>query len=136
MLYVMLTQGCIMTKYSNTKRNTSRSIKITSVWKSKISIPFELINNLVVVPLRINDSDTLHFVLDTGVGRMLITELPVDKELTIKYTRNVKLNGLGDEEPVVALFSSGNSFVMDGIAGDSLDVVVMLEDVFNLSSFM
>jgi len=133
---VVFAQACITFSPDHSAQNTNRDIKITKAWKRKISIPFELINNLVVVPLRINDSDTLHFVLDTGVGRMLITELPEDKELAIKYTRNVKLSGLGDDEPVVALFSSGNTIVMDGVAGDSLDVVVMLEDVFNLSSFM
>lgn len=135
-MLVLLVQGCATSNLDLTGRNTSRSIKITKAWKRKVSIPFELINNLVVVPLRINDSGTLYFILDTGVGQILITELPVDKEMTIKYSRNVRLSGLGADEPVMALFSSGNKIVMDGITGGSLDVVVMLEDIFNLSSLM
>ncbi len=113
-----------------------RDIQIENPRSKKVYMPFELINNLVVIPLRINNSDTLHFVLDTGVGRTLITELLNNKEFTIKYSGRVALSGLGEEAPMEALFSAGNNVYLEGIKGDSLDVVLMLEDRFNLSSFM
>ncbi len=117
-------------------QRVEREIKIEDPNVKKVYMPFELINNLVVIPLRINDSDTMHFVLDTGVGRTLITELSDNEEFTIRYSGKVKLSGLGEDAPMEALFSSGNKVYLEGIIGDSLDVVLMMEDRFNLSSFM
>ncbi len=126
--------GCAT--HSKLAQRVNRDIQIEDQKTKKIYMPFELINNLVVIPLRINNSDTLRFVLDTGVGRTLITELSANKEFTIRYSGKVTLSGLGEAEPMEALFSAGNSVYLEGIKGDSLDIVLMLEDRFNLSSFM
>ena len=37
-------------------------------------IPFQLHSNLIIVPVRINESDTLYFILDTGVSNTIITD--------------------------------------------------------------
>ena len=41
--------------------------------KNVARIPFELHSNLIVVPVKINVSDTLRFILDTGVSSMMLT---------------------------------------------------------------
>ncbi len=37
-------------------------------------IPFQLHSNLIIVPVQINQSDTLYFILDTGVSNTIITD--------------------------------------------------------------
>lgn len=119
-----------------TAERKSRDIRISNPNRGSVSMPFELINNLVVIPMRINDSDTLHFILDTGAGRTIITELSIGQEFTIQYEQDFELSGLGNSGPVPALFSGGNEIQLRGIRGEDHGVVFLLEGVFNLSNFM
>ena len=73
--------------------------------QNKVSFKFKFINNLIIVPVIINDSDTLHFILDTGLSTSIMTEISMGDSLSLNYTRQVKLNGLGRGDPVDALHS-------------------------------
>jgi len=71
--------------------------------KQKYSrIPFKLYNNLIIVPVLLNKgSDTLNFILDTGVGYTLITDSTfVDKLQIPPHTRKVGVKGGGVGEVV------------------------------------
>lgn len=113
-----------------------RNIRISNPYKGTVSIPFEFINNLVVIPVRINNSPPLKFILDTGVGRTLITELGVNQAFEINYQENIQLNGLGSGSSLPALVSRDNKIYLDEIEGENHTVVFLLEGRFNLSNFM
>ncbi|MFD2291660.1 aspartyl protease family protein [Mariniflexile gromovii] len=71
-------------------------------------IKFQLINNLIIVPVEINGV-TLSFLLDTGVSKPIIFNyLNVSDTLKIKNTESIFLRGLGEGESVEALKSSNN----------------------------
>jgi len=55
---------------------------VNSTQKS-VSFPFKFINNLIILPVVINDSDTLQFILDTGVSRSIMTELSIGDSLLL-----------------------------------------------------
>lgn len=121
----------------------SESLYAQDQWKNmsfvnprekKVSFPFKFINNLIIIPVIINDSDTLHFILDTGLSTTLMTELSMGDTLSLTYSRQVKLKGLGEGEPVDAIHSYGNNFYISGIRGDNQDLLILLQNVFNLSS--
>lgn len=99
-----------------------------------VSFPFKFINNLIIIPVIINDSDTLHFILDTGLSTTIMTELSMGDTLSLMYSRQVKLKGLGEGEPVDAIHSYGNIFYISGIKGINQDLLILLQNVFNLSS--
>ena len=102
----------------------------------KVVIPFKLINNLIVIPVSINGSDSLNLVLDTGVGTTLITELPENTALGFNYLRTVKVGGLGEGEAVDVLYAPNNTIEIKKAKGEKQDVLVMVEDIFHLSSFL
>jgi len=129
-----LFQGCFRQILEGDREN--RDMRIENPYRGTVSIPFDQINNLVVIPTRINNSDTLWFVLDTGAGRTVITELAEDQGFTIKYQREIMINGLGDSDPIPALLSEGNNIFLNGIEGENHTVVFLLEGRFNLSNFM
>lgn len=104
--------------------------------KKSISINFELINNLIVIPVIINDSDTLHFILDSGFNSVMISELGLNESVSLNQTRKVQLVGLGEGEPIQAIYSTGNDLHISGIVGKSQDVYILVEDIFFLSSKM
>lgn len=109
---------------------------IVSKSKKPIIIPFKMVHNLILIPIRINNSDTLQFVLDTGVSTAIITGLPNGEDLSLNYTKEIELSGLGEGDAIKALYSSGNTLSMDGAIGFNHEVLYLLEDVFHLSSSM
>ena len=104
--------------------------------RNRVSIPFKLVNNLMVIPLSINGSDTLNFILDTGVSKTIMTNLYFEGSMMLNRAKDVKLSGLGDGEPIPAIISKENIIKMDGIVGSNQEIYVLLEDIFFLSSSM
>jgi hypothetical protein len=100
----------------------------------KIKVKFKLINNLIVIPLRINNSDTLNFILDSGVSNTLLTELMSYDSLWLQEAKEVTLHGLGNGEPLKALKSSGNRIDISGLSGENQEICIFMKNVLNLSS--
>ncbi|MBO6620515.1 MAG: aspartyl protease family protein [Balneola sp.] len=133
-LLVACLSGCSRFILEGDRKN--RDIRIRNPYRGTVTIPFEMINNLIVIPMRINNSDTLKFILDTGAGRTVITELGPYQSFEIEYQGDVSLNGLGNSGPLPALISRGNRIYLKGIKGENHTVVFILEGRFNLSNFM
>ncbi|GAB3526985.1 hypothetical protein GCM10027443_02830 [Pontibacter brevis] len=104
--------------------------------RKKVSIPFKLVHNLIVIPVKINNSQPLNFILDSGVKNTLITHLYHDDALELKDVNKIIINGLGEGHTIEAYESFGNEMFMQGIKGINHQVYVLLEDVFDLSSYM
>jgi type II secretory pathway component GspD/PulD (secretin) len=60
-----------------------------------ITIKFKSASNLIIIPVTINESDTLNFILDTGVKYPIITELPFVNKLNLNYLMPVKIQRTG-----------------------------------------
>ncbi|HEV7346755.1 aspartyl protease family protein [Telluribacter sp.] len=99
-------------------------------------IPFKLHANLVIVPVQINNSDTLHFILDTGVSTIIITDPTVARYVNKGYTRTVTIDGIGNEERRQASISIGNTFRMGNVRAYDQNLVVLEEDLLKLSEFI
>ncbi|MBC5991768.1 aspartyl protease family protein [Pontibacter cellulosilyticus] len=104
--------------------------------RKNIKLPFKLVHNLIIIPVKINDSQSLNFILDSGVRNTLITRLYYSDSLNLKSADKVAIRGLGSGHDIEALYSGGNTMQMKGIQGDNHQVYVLMEDVFNLSHRM
>lgn len=102
--------------------------------QKRLILPFKLVNNLIILPVQINDSDMMNFIVDTGVNSTIITELSLSNTISLNYTRKKTLRGLGEGEDLEALHSFGNEFNISGIKGKNQHVFMLLEDVFHLST--
>lgn len=99
-------------------------------------VPFELHANLIIVPVQINTSDTLHFILDTGVSSTIITDPSVAEFINTKYVRNLKLDGVGKDSTLEAKVSIGNTFRVGYARTYDHNLVVLQEDVLKLSELI
>lgn len=99
-------------------------------------IPFELVNNLIIIEASINGSIPMKFILDTGVASTLLTSLPVGEELYLAHTRTITLSGLGEGNSIEAFYSDENFLSIKNIIGRNVEVLFLKKDIFNLSSFM
>jgi len=101
--------------------------------KKKTKLKFKQINHNIVIPARVNDSDTLWFILDSGLGTSLITELTANDSLTIKYAKKIKLHGLGEGESLEAFSSHKNDIYIGDLHFENQDINALLQDIFFLS---
>lgn len=99
------------------------------------SIPFKLVNNMIVVSAEINGAK-LSFLLDTGVKKTMLFNLKIEDSIQLRNVNQLKLKGLGEGSTINALSSSGNYFKMKGIINPSLSVFVITDELFDLSAKM
>lgn len=99
------------------------------------SIRFQLINNLIVIPLNINGK-SLSFILDTGVNKTILFNLTKNDSIGLNDVKRLTLQGLGSGKPVEALLSKNNSFRIRNLSSSNQDLFVILNDKFNVSGRM
>jgi hypothetical protein len=104
--------------------------------RTTLRIPFEVHSNLIVVPVRINQSDTLRFILDTGVSTTIITDPNALPASSLRLTRRVTISGAGEGEAVHAHIAIGNTINMSGMQANHQNIVVLENDILQLSEFV
>ena len=99
----------------------------------KTVIPFQLINNLIFIPLNINGVE-LTFLLDSGVNETILFSLD-EKEIKFNDTEKVKFSGLGESKNIEGL-QSNNNVVNIGKGYQDLKhtIYIILDESINFSS--
>lgn len=103
--------------------------------ESKAVFSFQVINNLVVIPVLMNDSVEMKFILDTGVRTTILTD-GNNNHLDVAYNRPVKISGLGDSGEIDAFVASNVKLQLPGITGRGQTLIVLGEDYLNLQSHL
>ena len=96
-------------------------------------IKFQLINNLIIVPVEVNGSK-LSFVLDSGVNKPILFNLTDQDSLQINNVSEITIRGLGEGEPIKALSSNGNTFQLKNIKNKDQLLYVILDRSLNFST--
>lgn len=103
---------------------------------SKIKIPFKQINNLIFIKVLVNDIP-LTFLLDTGVAETVLFSLEETDHVKFFNVEKTMLKGLGNEDAITALRSSGNTLkISDKLIDPSHDVLIILEEDINFSTMV
>jgi len=102
------------------KNNVSKKIK------------FQFTNNLILVPLEINDV-TLSFILDTGVNKPILFNLSESDSIDLKNTKTFYLHGLGAEGKIKALRSSYNKMKFGNALSVNQDLYVIFDKTINFT---
>ncbi|WP_163715267.1 aspartyl protease family protein [Mangrovibacterium lignilyticum] len=102
-----------------------------------LTIDFKTASNLIIIPVIINDSDTLNFILDTGVRIPIITELPFVDKLSLNYMQPVSISGLGEGESMTAYRSGNNTMkIGSGLVSYNQEVHMVIDDDFQISQIL
>ncbi|MDA3929257.1 MAG: aspartyl protease family protein [Prolixibacteraceae bacterium] len=104
--------------------------------KKKFTIDFKLISNLIIIPVSINGSDTMNFILDTGVRDPIITELTLVEELNLNYMKSIELRGLGNDMITQAYQSGDNTITLPGLSASHQKINVVLDENFQISQIL
>lgn len=92
-------------------------------------IPFQLINNLLVVKAEVNGT-TLSFLLDTGAKASVLFS-SIDS-LYLRDTSSVKIKGLGAKKEILFLRSDHNTVQLGHVVDTSHTLFVGYDDDFSL----
>lgn len=105
------------------------------VHKKKVNIPFKLERNLMIIKLKINNKGPFNFILDTGVGLMIITDPKLVDSISIPNKRTLKIPGLGEGDDSEAYVTSTLDVAIPGLVSYDVAAAILKKDVFNLSGY-
>ncbi|MBL4674659.1 MAG: aspartyl protease family protein [Mucilaginibacter sp.] len=101
--------------------------------KKKVNIPFKMMRNMIIVKMSINNKGPFNFILDTGVGLMIITDYSIADSLALAHKRTIKLNGLGDGDASEAIVTPPLDVQIDGLKSNGISAAILKSDLFDLS---
>jgi hypothetical protein len=101
--------------------------------KKKIKVPFQLINNLIIIPVDVNGVK-LNFLLDTGVENTVLFSLEDADSLQFNHIEKIKIRGLGSGNTIDGLHSKKNKLAINGFADNNHEIYIILDQEINFSS--
>ncbi|MCW8980525.1 MAG: aspartyl protease family protein [Altibacter sp.] len=102
---------------------------------TKDKIDFELVNNLVVVPVTINGTE-FSFLLDTGVNTTILFGLSQEDTLQLNNASTIRIRGLGEGGSIEALKTENNKVTIGNAIDEDHTIYVIFEQSLNLSPRM
>lgn len=104
--------------------------------RKKASVNFISIKNLIIIPVMINGKGPYNFLLDTGVGQMIITDTTFLKDLDPKYLKNIQVQGYGFGREINAVLTRDITARVGSSSIDHIFTAIFKEDIFDLSSYL
>jgi len=99
--------------------------------KPAFRLPFKLINNLIIIEVRINHSEPLNFILDTGIKNTLLTNLNNNQSIIVEDINPVKVLGYGSGDPVEGFLSVDNELKIGDLTLQKCSLILI--DAINFS---
>ncbi|WP_448701501.1 aspartyl protease family protein [Mucilaginibacter sp. AW1-3] len=103
--------------------------------QKRVTIPFRLLRDMVIVKLKINGRGPYNFILDTGVGVMIITEPKLIDSINIANKRLIKISGLGNNPDFDAYVTTALKVAVDDAVCNDLSAAIFTKDHFGLSNY-
>lgn len=100
------------------------------------ALNFRIIKNLIIIPLKINNKGPYNFVLDTGVGLLLITEPSLRDSLHLVNLRNINITGFGEGEILTASIAPSFEIEIGPNIRGTVTGAILHKDAFSLSSYV
>lgn len=104
--------------------------------RSKVQIPIQIQNNLIVVPVILNDVLPLRFIIDTGVRTAILTQKTFSDILQLAYSRKYSIAGPGGEKIIDAYVTNNVSITLPGVIGRGQALLVLDQDYLELRNVL
>ena len=105
--------------------------------RKKTRVPLQLQRNLLVVEVMLNGYGPFNFLLDTGVGTSLITVPALADSLQLHHGEQFRVVGSGGADTgILAYQADGVQLTLAGAEAPAMSLLVLSEDVLNLSGYV
>jgi len=99
---------------------------------SSKKIRFQLLNNLIVVPVELNGIE-LSFLVDTGVSKVILFDIGSSDSLTFNNSQILELRGLGDKGSTKAIKSEGNRLKIGNAVNNNQSIFGIFDKNLNFT---
>jgi predicted aspartyl protease len=94
--------GCELASFARVAYANANSSYQWSGDQRVTTVPFKLIDNHIILPVRVNGSEPLNFVLDSGAGATVIIDSRASRALNLVKDGELTVSGVGDGAGPVA----------------------------------
>ena len=94
-----------------------------------------MVRDLIVIHLDINDKGPFNFILDTGVGLMLITDPGLVDSINVQNKRTLKMSSLGEGADIEAYVTSALRIDIPGLISYDVGAAILKKDLLGLSNY-
>ncbi|WP_094572512.1 aspartyl protease family protein [Mucilaginibacter xinganensis] len=101
----------------------------------RTTIPFRMIRDMIIIELKINNKGPFNFILDTGVGLMLITDPKLVDSINLVNKRTLKIAGIGEGDAFEAYVTSTLDVQIRGLVSYDVASAILKTDHFGLSNY-
>lgn len=104
--------------------------------RKKETLGFRMIKNLMIVQVHINEKGPFNFVLDTGVGLILISDPKLIDSVAFQNLRSIYITGFGEGEKLSALITPSVDFRIGNAFAKNIPAAILKKDIFELSNYV
>ncbi len=105
--------------------------------RTRARIPVQIQRNLLVVNVFINGNGPFNFLLDTGVASSIITLPALADSLQLRHGQQFRILGAGGSDTGLLAYQADSVRVgMSGIVAPAMSLLVLSQDVLNLSGYV
>lgn len=97
---------------------------------------FELVHNLIVIPVFVNGRGPFNFILDSGVKPIIITDSSIVSPLDTASLFLSKIRGRGIGPELEAFVIMNLTIGVGDASGEKLSAILLKEDPFHLSAYL
>ncbi len=90
---------------------------------------------MIILKLNINNKGPFNFILDSGVGLMLITEPKLVDSINLSNKRTIKIAGMGEGDDYEAYVTSSLNVGIPGLTSYDIAAAILKKDHFGLSNY-
>lgn len=101
--------------------------------KNKITVPFKLLNNLIILPVEVNGV-SLNFLIDTGVEQSILFSLDETDEVQFEQIEKIKIKGFGINDAFDGFKSVKNTLKINDFVDYNHTLFLVLDQNINISS--
>ncbi len=127
---MVLLSGC---QLADMAKFTYANAVATHSWADEArstTVHFELIDDHIILPVSLNDSEPLNFVLDSGAAATVILESRHTRALPLELGPEIAVSGVGDGPDPVARIIEGTNLSLGSVRLEDLSVIYLpLESV-------
>ncbi|MHB1178915.1 MAG: aspartyl protease family protein [Daejeonella sp.] len=117
------------------KESSAQGFEFPGKRKKEVTT-FKMIKNLMIIKLMVNGKGPFNFVLDTGVGLLLISDPKLIDSVSIKNLRSINIVGFGDGEPLSAFVTPSIEVGFGSTTAKGMSAAILKKDIFELSNYV
>lgn len=104
--------------------------------KSKVSFPFKVFNNILIVDVRVNKTKTLKFIFDSGCKSTIIIHPKWLDSFDIPYKQKVFFSGLGFKDSIETMKVDDGTLELGQLKGEHIPIFILSKDSLNLDHYL